>query len=332
MTSIYHDPTESRSGSRLPQSIIDQSHALPGLEHLTGGDLLIAIDNPPDDVRDMVSDDWCHDINSLIWRGFGPTQIARDAEKPLPFVLKVLKFRQACQTGLLVQRKTGRDLSSSVPRLSEILFKMLAWTSRPWLLFIGDLKCGSNGNAIIDGYDTNFSHNAVQGALESWQLRGGYYTTLSRDTLVAPWCGRWLDKLSRLKDDKAIDRQIVQPMVGPTDDVARRLTVLSSLKHVGKEKAKRLLDHYGTLAGALEAILDPMFPFREDKPKGFGATTTVENRQLFGLTEDWMRLIVEVQTDDQGTETRIGNDDHRNDCERCGSPAIRYGSGLAATY
>jgi len=175
---------------------------------------------------------------------------------------------------------------------------MLAWTDRPWLLFVGDIKCGANGNAIIDGFDSGFAYNAVQGALESWQLRGGYYTALSRDTLIAPWCARWLDKLGNLGEETVINRQVVQPIVGPTDDIARKLTVLSTLKHVGKEKAKRLLEHYGTLAGALEAILDPAFALSKNRPSGFGETTVVENRQLFGLTDHWMRLVVEVREDE----------------------------------
>jgi hypothetical protein len=301
MTGIYHDPTESRPGTRLPQAVIDQSVSLPGLERLTGADLLIAIDNPPDDVRVLADDDSCYDVVHLAWRGGTPQEIAKAIERPLPFILRTLQFKQSCRSGLLVQRKTGTDLTSSIPRLSEILLRMLNWTNRPWLLFVGDLKSAKNGNAVIDGREIGFSYNAVQGALESWQLRGidgigsGYYTILRDDSLVASWCARWLTKLPGLTEEKVVIKQVTQPIVGPSDDKSRKLTILSALKHVGREKAIRLLDQYGTLAGALEAVLDPGFPISEQKPRGFGAITTVENRQLFGLDEEWMRLVVEAK-------------------------------------
>ena len=38
---IYYDPTESRKGTRLPDSIIKSGRPLENLERLTGSDLLV---------------------------------------------------------------------------------------------------------------------------------------------------------------------------------------------------------------------------------------------------------------------------------------------------
>lgn len=290
MSGIYADPTETRARTRLPANVVKQAKKLPGLEALTGADLLIAIDKVPDDVRDLAKDEWIGTVLTLAWRGWTPPRIAKAAERPLPFVLKTLRFIKACRTGLLVQRKSGRDLSSSVPRLGEILVKMQRWSKMPWLLFVGSLHCNRRGNAVIDGKSTNYSHNAVQGALESWQIRGGGWTALSRDALVLPWCVRWMDKLRRLGKEKIAYKPPLQTVTGVEDDEGRQIAILAGLKHIGNEKAKVLLDYYGSLAGALEAVLDPGFVMSRHRPKGFGEVIVVENRRLFGLTDDYLKL------------------------------------------
>lgn len=292
MTGIYADPTETRARTRLPDNVVEKATNLPGLEALTGADLLIAIDKVPGDVRDLAKDEWVGSVLTLAWRGWSPPKIARATERPLPFVLKALRFIKACRSGLLVQRKSGRDMSSSVPRLSEILVKMRQWTRMPWLLFVGNLHCNKAGNAVIDGIETNYSHNAVQGALESWQVRGGGVTFLSRDALVLPWCARWMDKLRSMSKEKVTYREPVQAVAGVDDGEGRQIAILAGLRHIGNEKARVLLDYYGSLAGALEAVLDPGFVQNEHRPKGFGEATVVENRRLFGLTEEWMRFCV----------------------------------------
>lgn len=287
---IYIDPTEGRERTRLPGTVLRQAKVLLGFERITGADLLVTLEQAPVDVRDMDVPETT-DIKAMAWHGCSPQEIVESVGKPLPFVLKVLKFRQACRSGLLVQRKSGRDLASSVPRLSEILVKMLDWTDKPWLLFVGQLWSDRRGECIIDGQKTGFSHNAVQGALESWQLRGGFVTCLSRDGLVAPWLARWHDKLGTLGEAKLTPVRAVQPVVGPKSENAW-MTTLASLPHVGSKKARVLAEHYGTLAGCIEALTDPALPAMEGRPEGVGAVTVRENRVWFGLDEQWLRLRV----------------------------------------
>ena len=222
--SLFVDPSETRTSTRLPQGIVEAGKVLPGLEAITGADLLISpLNSPP--------------LESL-----GP---ARPQQLALEY---------HCKAGLLVQRKTGRDLSSSIPALSDILAKMRRWSEKPWLLFIGDLKCDRNGMAIIDGFDTGFTYNAVQGALESWQLRGGYISILSRDMLIASWIQRWLDKLQALQasPEKLLPpRPVQQPIVGEDVYRAQAMRTLMTIKDVGPEKAGLILDHCGLLAYSL---------------------------------------------------------------------------------
>jgi hypothetical protein len=100
-----------------------------------------------------------------------------------------------------------------------------------------------------------------------------------------------MDKLRGKKNDKVAYRR-TESITNLEDDEGRRIAILAGLKHIGNEKARLLLDYYGSVAGALEAVLDPGFMMNEHRPKGFGEKTVVENRLLFGLTQEHMRLCV----------------------------------------
>lgn len=296
---VYYDPTEARKRSRLPQAIIQQGRELTGLEAITGADLLLSLRSfPGDALTELLKNSRTvkpavGQVTHLAWRGMQPVAIAKALEVKLPFVLQVLKFRDTCQLGLLVQRKTGRDLASSVPRLSEILLKMLDWTDRPWLLFIGQLLCNRRGIAIIDKQNTGFSHAALQGALEKWQLRGGYVTFLSRDGRIAAWVSRQLANLRQGKrdDDKVIARKPRQRMINASSGRGW-MTTLMTLRHIDATMAKRVADHYGNLAACIEALTDLDIPLMKDRPKGIGMTTVIDNRRWFGLTKPWMKFAV----------------------------------------
>jgi len=263
---VFLDPSESRSGTRLPDSVIRAGTVVPGLEGATGADLLISPISHPR--LDFI-------IESL------PSKLA---------------LKKHCEVGLLVQRKTGRDLVSSIPNLSGILDRMLRWTNKPWLLFIGDLKCDGNGNAVIDGHETGFGYNAVQGALESWQLRGGFVSFISRDSLIAPWINRWLEKLRELQKEpiKIVStRKPQQLLVGLENKTARRLSTLTSFPEISEVRAKEILANCGSLAYSLMFLSDP----GGVKIPGVGPKTLMLAKEhLFG-EETGLRLVVESLED-----------------------------------
>lgn len=87
---IFYDPTEGRDNTCLSQEIIKLGRPLEGLEAQTGADLLIS---PLDDIL--------------------PSNVNRPPGS--------LLLRKHCEAGMLVQRKSGRDMLNSIPRLAEIL-------------------------------------------------------------------------------------------------------------------------------------------------------------------------------------------------------------------
>jgi len=160
---LYVDPSESRYGSRLPDSVLERATELAGLEERTGGDILIS---------------------------------------PLPFPAASdnLLLRH-CQAGLLVQRKSGQDLVNSITngRLARSLLKMLGWTSRPWLVICARIDHHGD-RATLDGRE-GLGYTAVLSALDWWQLRGGYLTILNGDGDLPKWLGGWLDKLRAISEE-----------------------------------------------------------------------------------------------------------------------------------
>lgn len=249
MTSVYYDPTEADSDTRLPQSIIAAGRPLGELEHFTGADLLLTPLSLP----------------------------------PLPEVLTAalphqLALKQHVAAGELVQRKTGRDLSSSIPRLVDIEWRMLQWTTYPRLVFIGDLKYAANGNAVIDGADTGFGYQAVVGALDAWQERGGLVTMLSRDAAFPKWIALRLDKLHGPKEARLTYRAQKQKLLAPDP----MLDILTIMPGVGPTRGKALLDHYGSLVRVLVALSDPELG-RTCPVEGIGPVTLAKAREPFTL-------------------------------------------------
>jgi len=298
---ICSDPTETRKGTRLPPAVAAQCTELPGLEAVTGADLLVTVEKVPPDVR-------CLKGLSAADLREGPGETVQKCGLSLPEALIAHSFKKACENGLLTQRKTGYDLASSVPEYSRILAKMLGWTGRPWLTFIGDLKADKNGAAIIDGNRDlkGFSYNAVQGALEAWQERGGYITFLSRDSLLAPWIARWLDKLRMPKAEKVLPpRRIAQPIIGPDSGVKPWRSTLTSFPDMGLELANRVAEGNATLTSCLEWITCPDWLEKASmtRPKGIGVPTVRKWRRWLGLNEDYLQLLVAAVPD--GSEPKV---------------------------
>lgn len=174
---IYIDPTEARSDTRLPGSILAAAKELPGLETLTGADILIT-----------------------------------PHEEPLVVLKNIPPHRRALQyhvdAGLLIQRKSGSDLLSSIHDLPDIEWRMQEWSLNPWLLVTG-LHQGTKGQVIVDGKSrSRWRWSSVSGVLDAWQDRGGSVKNLRGDLDITWWlnarekkCLDWL-----IHPDKLVSR------------------------------------------------------------------------------------------------------------------------------
>jgi ERCC4-type nuclease len=266
---IFIDPTESRDNTRLPQAIIESSQVLPGLESLTGADLLISPLSEP---------------------------VIKSISDPMTLPQK-LAMDKHIKSGLLVQRKSGRDLTGSIPKLDDILYRMQQWTHRAWLLIIADIKCDHDSQCIIDGWESGYTWTAVDGALSWWQLRGGMLSILSKDILVAPWVNGWLERLKRIETERFHQVRHIQQNLLASD----WKDTLMTFPGIGPEKALALADANGSLAWSLCYLSDEESPGILKIP-GIGPETIRLARKRLGLNEGYVLSPVYKDSSEEKTK------------------------------
>ncbi len=149
---IYHDPTEARPRTRVPSSTLGISRPVANLEQFTGADFLI------DPYDDLLLPDELKDIP--------------------PHRVTLL---QHCQSGVLIQRKSGRDLLGSIAELDAIQARMLEWSSQAWLVATGISRGGEKSVAVFGRKVKNWKWATVQGAETAWRLRGGSVVNIKTD-------------------------------------------------------------------------------------------------------------------------------------------------------
>lgn len=280
---IFYDPTESRQGTRLPEAVIKAGTPLAGLEAATGADLLLSPLAQPK--LDIVDDT----------------------------VLSRVKFSKHTDAGMLIQRKTGKDITHLITDHSEIIAKMHPWCRRiaPWLLVVGSYNCDGDGGLVVDGQATNWSYAAYQAALDAWQYQGleesrfdgGGVTILPRDNVVASWVSGWLDKLRGMEPVKVLAPKKASQVLtlAKDDDNLPWRTTLMTFPGVGEELATRVANYCGTLADSLVFISNPdhtRLKQDENYPNGFGPSKFSKAHQWLGLeindeyTEQLVRLEV----------------------------------------
>lgn len=168
---IYVDPTELRDNTKLPAALVGEAKNLPGLEAMTGADILVT---PHDDF------------------------ILTELKDILPH-RKSLQYH--CDDGILIQRKSGGDFLSSIDDLVEIEWRMQEWSDNPWLL-VTEIKRGKNGRVVAGGrYFKKWNYASISGALDAWQDRGGSVKKLANDQDIYQWvknrerrCMTWLQE------------------------------------------------------------------------------------------------------------------------------------------
>lgn len=258
---IAHDPTEQRENSLLPLSVLSVSQSCQHLEKYTGADLLISPLSAP---------------------------VLKVCDESMPSRIALQKH---LQVGLLVQRKSGRDFTSSIPRLAEILERMMKMCSRSWLLIVADLKCSSEGECILDGRDSGFSYAAVEGAIAWWQLRGGGVSILSREQLIPQWINGWLSRLRDLQThpEKQLMRHRQQSLIKP--DWRDTLTTFDNIDSV---RANLIANHCQSLAKSLVYLTNSQ-SVKDDHIKDIGIETVRSVKRRMGLGENEVLQIAKMK-------------------------------------
>lgn len=262
---IFIDPSEAREGTRLPDTVIKQSIVLPGLEAMTGADLLVSILSQPK----------LSELNETL-----PNKLA---------------LRKHLEHGLLIQRKSGLDLVNSIPNdgLSDKLVRMQQWSHRCWLMTVGILSSRA-GEAFIDGRGTAYSYNQVIGAILKWQSRGGYYINVPSDSQIAPTINRLLEHL------REFEQQPIKRVRVPEQQLFRPsgIDAISHLRiGVGIDKLTLLEQSCGTLADMLVYLSD-YDSIEQCHVEGIGKGIVANFKRVVGLRENEV-LVREFKNSDE---------------------------------
>ena len=208
-------------------------------------------------------------------------------------------IKRHARTGLCVQRKElGDFLQSFKPddnRLWTQLIRMREVTDIPWLLLVGDLKCDREGKAIVDGRETGFQYGAMIAAMDFWQLRGGYGSWISRDTLMADWCRIWYERLvKRDKHGSWGHHKVARPTPQGLYEVSDVERALSTFPLLGLERATAIYNRAQELnkardvdvAGLPPSLQDCMIIIQDEKVTGIGPIIRSRVLKFFGWEDD----------------------------------------------
>ena len=220
---IYIDVTESRAGTRLAPSVLEVAQPVIGLEKQTGCDLMIT-DRGPDMVGNVL-----HPPGSI-------------------------QLNMYMKNAWLVQRKSGGDLLNSIPHLRSILTRMRAagdaHGARCILLCCGHYGDSPYGKVMVDGFETGWTWESMQGALEMWQLLGGHVSVQPSDEMGGATLLRWERNIDKWTG--ALAGIAPRPDIELDEmDPRKWKQVLMAFPNVGPVLADKIADHRNTLADAL---------------------------------------------------------------------------------
>lgn len=263
---IYVDDTEMRARTRLPEDVQQRATVLVGLEDLTGADILLC--NVPE----------IGDLETL------PAQA---------------RLRRACAEGILVQRKTYRDICSSIPTLKDHLCKMLQWSSDCWLLVTGQmvriedtiavfkeiLSDDKKSRATILYELTQWKYAPLLAAIDKWQRRGGYVAWLSDNNSI----GIWLDVAWHVKETLTPEERIIHRTPQQALIASDWRDTLATLPGIGEKRANEWAGE--TLALTLCVLSE-----------ADGSKTRHNIRQYLGL-KDGFKLAIVPEIDVSISET-----------------------------
>lgn len=260
---VYVDASEVRSNSTMPD--IPDAIIVNGLEEITGADLMISTMQVPPNNEALIN---IHIQNNAI----------------------------------LVQRKHGHDLSSSVgERLNTSLSKMKALNAKyPQcvLLFIGFLTADDQGIATINKQTTGMPFFSVQSAISKWHDRGGVYENLPKASLLAEWCRMKLRNLDEYAAHPEKQQLASAPRVEIEDELQVVYTIndarvmLSCIPGIGQKMVNTLWNEFGNASEILcyLTMLD-----KDKKIKGLGPKTIEKAREYLGILDVFELQLVPTQ-------------------------------------
>ena len=264
---IIVDASELHSNSKLPE--LPDSTTSNVLEEITGADLMVTL-------------------------------------LKAPATNKMLIEKHIQSGALLVQRKHGLDLSSSIgERLNKSLAKMQSVGARQCqcvLLFIGYLTSDDNGRGLINRQDTRHDFFTVQASLSKWHDRGGVVEHLPKASLLQGWLDMKLRHL--LEYEQKGEKEFIKPapVVHAKDEFLQVLVpvndgrvMLSVLPGIGPKTANILWEYFkGDTAEALCCLTHPQ---TAHDIKGIGPKTIENVREYLGLDET-MHMTMDLFSDE----------------------------------
>ncbi len=262
---ILIDHTEIRKDTRLPQAVISASQVIIGLERLTGADFVISpLSEPvlPETLKDSK-----------------------------PHVKALMKHTKA---GVLVQRKSGMDLLSSLRDLCTIQKRMQDWCGPipPWLLVTGQLSPKRDGGLTVNNQDvsTSYSYKAIKAALDWWQLRGGGVSELFSDKRITTWVNHWHQEMLHRLDESPERIVLNLPPAQTIRGEEHWWTALAAVPGIGPTRAQAIAewlpDEWQGLAHALYCLSDIESITLPGRPKGVGVKTVQAMRDWLGIEDD----------------------------------------------
>jgi len=290
---IFFDPTEGRQGTAIPE-ITKIGVPMNGLERATGADIAIVADTYKIAANSLEHPASEEVRRAIMYAKSSNAEISRLTSVPIPNIIKIVHFSDAIyENGILIQRKSHGDILNSITELARIIEKMLVWTIRPWLVTTGIIGHTDLGKVVMDGRATDFNLLALQGALDAWQERGGYFATMPTDHAIYKWLQNRQKKINEPELSKIVYfRKPIQQVVGPDNEDAW-ISTLATFPGIGTELAKAIGEHAGTLANALCFLSDELSLKADPKPHGFGALTSAKARQRFNLGDGQRLAIVD---------------------------------------
>lgn len=250
---IYYDPTEGRENTKLDVALLEAGEAVQGLEAVTGADLLVT----------------AQELSTL------------DASKPAG----KLALESACKSGILIQRKSGHDFLGSIPNLGSIAARMNACDPLGVYLAIdGRFFSSDTGMTVCNGRHTNWNYNAFVGAIDAWQIYGGFVMQFDNADGLCKWVLHRNKNVKKMLMDKpktvmAKSRKQTQHLLIDTNP---QKGVLMAFPHVGDVGANVILDYCGgSLAWSLSWMSDP-----DATMNGVGIAKKTAWRAYLGLRDD----------------------------------------------
>lgn len=150
---------------------------------------------------------------------------------------------------LLIERKSAPDLLNSISdgRLYDECARLREHSDIPVLLVHGSILPGRDDLVIADGISTRWKWWSVQMVLFSLQTGGIIIMQVRNSDFV--------DALEHIFDWAERDEHLqVKPAYTPFGKPPVQIAVLSALPGIGPERARRIIERFGSLRKSLEQI------------------------------------------------------------------------------